>query len=465
MTTRATTQSLGRDIQRTIPDYFGGAFLLVLGGYLFLDKAFAWLHIPGIPVFAGEALLITGVYTVISKRLPLIPIASSTPSTRILSLFLVLGTLRLIWDFPIWGVSAARDGALFYYALIALLTAAYFQSSPRSLDLFTSSYGKVLPAFLIWAPIAMFLSAALGQSVPLIPDSSTSMLAFKPGNLTIHIAAGIAFIWLVQPPNSPRQLMSARLLTALGLAGLVVGSAVNRGGGIGALLILVGVIALSPHRVKTFYSWTSLFALLLLLAFAIDLKIDLGRREVSLDQLASNLESVVNPTEADRELSGTVQWRLEFWRKISDETLLGQKWLTGWGFGPNLAELYGFNTAPAGTDEGLRSAHNSHMSVLGRTGLPGLLLWLIFWVTWYTSAGHSARLLRRYGAHRDGMLLAWTVVVTSGFLLAAVFDPMLESPQVAVWVWFIVGLGMHLSNTRLKPSTDQAVANQARSQG
>ena len=40
-----------------VTDPFISALILVLAGYLFFDRAFAWLHIPGTPLFIGEAVL------------------------------------------------------------------------------------------------------------------------------------------------------------------------------------------------------------------------------------------------------------------------------------------------------------------------------------------------------------------------------------------------------------------------
>ncbi len=33
------------------------ALLFALGGYLFFDRAFAWIHVPGTPLFVGELVM------------------------------------------------------------------------------------------------------------------------------------------------------------------------------------------------------------------------------------------------------------------------------------------------------------------------------------------------------------------------------------------------------------------------
>ena len=46
------------------------ALLIVLVGYAFFDRGFAWLHIPGTPLFIGELILLLGALAVLSYPRP-----------------------------------------------------------------------------------------------------------------------------------------------------------------------------------------------------------------------------------------------------------------------------------------------------------------------------------------------------------------------------------------------------------
>jgi len=43
--------------------------LLLLAGYLLFDRAFAWLHVPGTPLFIGELVLMSGLLALATTRI------------------------------------------------------------------------------------------------------------------------------------------------------------------------------------------------------------------------------------------------------------------------------------------------------------------------------------------------------------------------------------------------------------
>src|SRR5690606_24886204 len=70
---RATLVTKGNDtmahpaslIQDADPSIFERALPLLLVGFVFLDRGFAWLHIPGTPIFTTEIVLIIGLSAVV----------------------------------------------------------------------------------------------------------------------------------------------------------------------------------------------------------------------------------------------------------------------------------------------------------------------------------------------------------------------------------------------------------------
>jgi O-antigen ligase len=175
----------------------------------------------------------------------------------------------------------------------------------------------------------------------------------------------------------------------------------------------------------------------------LDLRIHREPRDVSLQQFAANLGSITGKEESEQ-LSDTKEWREKFWQQVVDDLFDSSAWLTGLGFGPILAERYevevGWTNFETSTRP-LRSAHNSHLTILARVGFPGLGLWLLLWLTFGV---HLLRWVRRRpGGMRDPANAAamWYLAAVPGFLIGAYFDPSLEGPHAAIWLFTLVGLG------------------------
>lgn len=118
--------------------------------------------------------------------------------------------------------------------------------------------------------------------------------------------------------------------------------------------------------------------------------------------------------------------------------------LDGWGFGPNIAQALGFqgsdNLGPP-----LRSPHNSHVDVFTRMGLIGSVLWVLFWLTWFAHMLRARTRLRGPGDQVRCALLGVILVGVTATLVNAYFDPTLEAPPSAIWLWTLVGLGVGLA--------------------
>lgn len=161
-------------------------------------------------------------------------------------------------------------------------------------------------------------------------------------------------------------------------------------------------------------------------------------RPATLQQMIENLLSIFGSS-SEGGLEGSKQFRLAWWGKIVDYTVFGKYFWTGKGFGVNLADDDGFQTT---VDHSLRSPHNSHITVLARMGVPGLLLWLL------VQGAFGIGLLRAVFAHRrggdqrlallSGLILAYWVAM----MVDTSFDPYLEGPQGGIWFWTIFGLGL-----------------------
>src|SRR5262249_33585895 len=144
------------------------------------------------------------------------------------------------------------------------------------------------------------------------------------------------------------------------------------------------------------------------LAYMLDLSVPTTQtwddRHFSAKQLVENFYSIFTN---EARLEGTKSWRQEWWKTIFNYTFDGRYFWTGRGFGINLAQADNFVVGDDPTAPPLRSPHSCHLTILARTGVPGLALWFLTLGTW------SAMLLMNMVRAR----LAGDVVWADFFLL------------------------------------------------
>lgn len=172
-------------------------------------------------------------------------------------------------------------------------------------------------------------------------------------------------------------------------------------------------------------------------------------RPASIDQLIQNLVSVFTSS-PDNGLEGTKQFRLAWWGSIIDYTVFGDYFWTGKGFGVNLADDDGFQTT---LDRSLRAPHNTHLTVLARMGVPGLVLWVLLQGLFAVGLVRAVIRHRRAG---DTVLSAfglWILVVWIAAMVDTSFDPYLEGPQGGIWFWSLIGLGLLVMRLGPRPAT------------
>jgi hypothetical protein len=427
--------------------WFTPALGLLLGGYLFFSKSFAYLHVPGTPVFVGEIVLGIGVVEVLMVRSPWRLLLATTPVLKVLAVFMAVCSVRLALDLPVYKLDAVRDSSIWYYGVFAFLVAAAAVREPTFVPRLLRWYRQALPWYFLWAPFAAVLAQSDAFAGINVPGTSTRVNEFRFNDIAVHLGLGLVFLWLGvdRLVEGHRQRGRDAWLSVLGVLALLVTASQSRGGFLAALGTLVIAFAYLPagRRRRLVFSVTGGLLVVLTLVWTLDLRIQGERRDVSLQQLTANVASIGGKEESE-ELSGTVQWREGFWREVLNDLLSSQAWLTGLGFGPILPERYEVDVGNTNNDtstQPLRNVHNSHLTVLARTGFPGLGLWLLLWLTYGVQLFRWVR--RRPGGVRDpaAALGVWYLASVVGFLIGAYFDPSLEGPHAGIWLFTLVGLG------------------------
>ncbi|HEU5392204.1 MAG TPA: hypothetical protein VFV73_40575, partial [Streptosporangiaceae bacterium] len=123
----------------------------LLAGYLMFDKAFAYIHLPGTPLYVGEFVLLTGGLGVLAATGYLRAAIADAPVLVMLGAFFCWGFLRFLPGLRAYGVVAVRD-----FALVVLLPVRVLHRGrpgqvtrpPEPLD------GRVRPAAALAARLA-----------------------------------------------------------------------------------------------------------------------------------------------------------------------------------------------------------------------------------------------------------------------------------------------------------------------
>lgn len=415
----------------------------LLAGYLLFDRAFAYLHLPGSPLFVGEMMLGLGAVAALAATRHLLVPVRDEPVLALLLAFGVWGLIRTVPGLATYHMDALRDAALWFYCLFAFFAIAALHRSPELLDRLITQLGKLIPWLLLWLPIGLLL-IPLAEDAPTVPFSTVSVLSHKPGSAAIAAVLALGCLWLLPGRRSARSRAGWSMMA---LAVIALAATQNRGGLLGAVAGLTVGLAFVRNRVglatRAILVVTAGLGAATLLSLDVPVTGAQGR-SFSASQLIANVVSL-GGKDSPGNLGGTVDGRQELWSRILDKQIADGRLTDGSGFGQNLATEVGVY------DEGkdtLRSPHNSHLHILARLGVVGLALWITLWIGWYSRMVAGCRRLAREGSHTRRQVAVLSLMVTTSVLVSCFFDPQLEGPQVAALLWTTFGVGVAATTAR-----------------
>jgi len=413
---------------------FWSVLLVVLAGYALLGKGFAYLGVP--PLFVGEVALAIGVFSLLVLAvLGRWQVGAYRPPLLLATLlaFMTWQAARTAPYVPIYGLDAVRDGALWGYATFALCIAALVPR--KAIDRIVAGYGKMIVPYLLWSPIALAM-IRWGAPIPKVPGSPEPLLMLKAGDVGVHLG-GIGAFLLIAPGGASHlaRRLHGWLPWLLWWTGWFVVAATNRAGALAAMIgIGIATVWSLNARVIRFAAMAVLIVGVLALTGA---NVRFRGGELSVSYVATSLASIVgrdSQAESGPDLQSTKRWRLEWWQDIVSYTVGGPHFWAGKGYGVNLAT----DDGRGGAVTTLRSPHNATMTILARSGVPGLGLWLLFlavlaWslVKTIVSAGASSA---------DRRFAVWALAYLAAFLANSSFDVYLEGPMGGIWFWTLVGV-------------------------
>ena len=416
----------------------------LLAGYLLFDKAFAYVHLPGTPLYIGEIVLVVGVFGSLAATGYLRVAVREEPIMTLLAAFFLWGIIRFLPGVRAYGIFAVRDFALVYYCLFAFFIAAALAAAPDALERLVVQLTRFVPWLLIWLPVGVVL-AALIKHAPHVPFSSVSVLNHNTGNAAITALIALGALWLFPGGRGAR---SRAVWSTVALITIALAGTQNRGGLLGAAAGAIVGLAFIPNRRWLIVRAVSVISIALALAVLLSVKIPAtgGQgRTFSVSQLVSNVASIGGAHETGN-LAGTVNGRQQLWTMIYQKQVADGLLVEGYGFGPNVAFLAGGLAAEGNLADPLRSPHNSHLDVLARMGLVGFSLWLALWVGWYWRVIARCRRLAQRGFHARRQVAVLCLMITTSILVSSFFDPQLEGAQVAALLWTAFGVGVAVTS-------------------
>ena len=192
---------------------------------------------------------------------------------------------------------------------------------------------------------------------------------------------------------------------------------------------------------KSFYLKISLIVILtiLLIVSLAQVKTDLKTKSTGY---SDEFKSIYDFNNIDSSSANNTTWRLIIWKDIIKKSM--QKPILGYGFGM----LYNNETLKDmgwqyGEDVGFLDPHNSYLSILYRTGIAGLLIFLLFIISFFI------KMIRFLRDCRDLAISVYMISILSAvifILVISFFMVVLEGPFLGIFLWIFIGLALSLTN-------------------
>jgi hypothetical protein len=424
--------SIAATARTTFNDKYCYLLLILLSGYAFLGKAFAYLGVP--PLYIGEIVLLLGMVALFRSRC-LIASVASIPSVVLLT-FMGLVAISMSTTLGRYGVDALRDSVVVLYGTFAFIVAALLIENPARIEGIIRFY-RVFAMLFAGAPVLlMVVGPIVLQVLPSWPTAGAPMVFVRAGEVGVHLAGITAFTLL----GFRRQTWAWSLFLILSVA-IVVSQ--NRGGMLAFAIPTAIAVVFATDRRK-FLQLACAAVLVAFVAIVTNVDIELGgSRRLQFSQFTDNVASVFSDSPTGN-LDGTKEWRKGWWEAVVRYTFHGDYFWSGRGFGPNLAETDGYANWARG-DAPLRSPHSAHMTILARLGVPGLALWILTLLVWFSTMFRNAYMAWRNGEPTWGRFFIFISCYALAAIIDSSFDVALEGPMIGIWFWTLIGVGLGTS--------------------
>jgi len=424
------------------------AYLMLLGGVLFgyamIGKGFAYIGMP--PLFIGEVALLLGI--VVLLRTGCLFASMATLPAVLLTVTMTWVLIRTVPYISQYGFNAARDSVIVMYGIFAFIVIAMLLEDPGRIRTITQRYLIFTGIYVFCMPLVASYSHFLRDFIPSMPGYvGVPMLQVRAGEIAAHLCGATVFAMV--------GFRKATLLWTLALvATLVIVSALSRSAMLSAIVPICFAALMLGH-------WRKLIIIVIGAGFLFSLSYAIEKivaepsdpphittpreaigsedRLVMPSQIADNVLSLFG--EGSEGTESTSEWRLQWWDVTLEDTVFGEHFWAGRGFGVNLAEAHGLQQNPLELRPN-RSPHNASITMLGRAGVTGLVLWIMLSISWSWSVLQAMFDARRRGSTDWANLFLFVFCYALAMHIDASLNVALENPMSGIWFWCLFGFGL-----------------------
>lgn len=404
-------------------------FFIFLAATFALSKNFSVLGISvgGLPLFVSEGALFFLLATIFLPR-SLMGNARSTqhPIFYLFMAYFLLGILNLSRGLPSHGVFALRDAAMVYYAGFFLITVEIFDTLPK----FKALIRGLLPSAIIALTIGFLYFTQIFPQTGLLQYTKAINFNYYYGFIMIFALCFYPGVSRHKFGLSILFFVSLFVVTFMQVRAIWVSMAVT-------LAFIFFMLKKELWQIVPRNILISFFLLPLLFGVGYSIKkgniLTLGREAVSIFRSDMDYGSAANN-----------RWRLMVWEQTINKGLRNHPFF-GSGFGVDYGlTLGGRNIADirgVGPGSGIIPPHNGQITLFYKMGIIGQGIFLIINIYFFIIClnfykGCSALFQRQF------MLAIMASQIH--FNVGAFFFEAIEIPQVGIFLWVIMGLGVAL---------------------
>ena len=422
------TYSRPTAVTSAIDDFYPMLLALLLAGYALFSKAFAYIGVG--PVYVGEIVFALGVVALARSNAAFA--ALTTLPGFLLALLSTWAVLRTLPYLGRYGFDALRDSVIVMYGGFAFIVTALLLDKPDRLALIVKFLRALTSAVIVVGTVLLLVRTNWS-------DVDIAQMFVKPGSLAVHLS-GAALLMLL---GFRRVGLGWLFLLIIGMA---LTSMMNRGAML-TILVPIAVAVVASGKWREVAVGMAVVVAVVGAAYTIGGSIPTNSsREISANQLVGNFTSIFGDSGSATDsgsLQGTKNWRLAWWEAILNYTVNGPYFWSGKGFGVNLALADGFFvTGENSNAPPLRSPHNSHFTILARTGVPGLVLWILTLGSWSVMLLINVVHARMQGNRAWADFFTLIFCYALAFIIEGTFDVALEGPMSGIWFWCLFGVGI-----------------------
>jgi hypothetical protein len=407
--------------------------VLLIGGFI-LGYGFAnmGIHAGPLPLPATEIIFLP--LAVVTLLLP----GTRPPKSILLPicLFSAIVFARLAFDYPHYGVLAIRDATI---GIEVFIVAVGYRAVQRDgVHLWVKRMRIVMMGVLVYGGLLYPWRLAIAELGPTVGLQRPVQLFDARGTKFAVIAAALYFLTFSK---------GWKRYVAVGLVAGLVGAFQAR---TLYLLFPVSILVLGwacRQQLRTFLRLIPVIAVGALLVVAMgSLQIEGRRGPIDAAFLEAHARTLLGE---EGPMSGSLEGRQEWFRLTMDEVTKSPASIAvGVGLGPDLT----FGMLQGKDDQAIRKPHDDYLEVFARLGVIGFIFFVWFLLACLIPMARTAR----SGDGEEERFCAWLFAACIVYLGVAAAQPLLSFPYGSVPLFFMLGMGVGIAQSRLSERTIRA---------